>query len=744
VSRAPARGTPTTTSVPHRGDSRSRTDRRRGVSDRRGCRRGSSRRSGIRHRRRRPRRSPGREHRRRRCCRVPRPRTRSPGGPGRGLSRVARTPPVAPSKRLTAPAPLPPPGAPTRRSAPAVATDVPKGRGPRGACGTPPRASRRTGRPHRHRRVPRRRRGADQHACADRGPGAEAIGPAVRTARAYPVCRSVQTAAPQRSLSDGAGPRTAAHVVTRPRDDAGLVDGGAAYLFSFEARGGVPQAPLGRVPSVRRPPPAGATSWSARPAAGVGRSGQPLRRATGGVLATLESPPRATRASGSRRGTRQHVVAVLPSGDRRGRDVGAVYRFAGTTSAGTLVDRHPSAAISSASRSPRWDRCRGRGPPRRRAGHGAWPTPRRPERRVARDLRSRSRWQETSSARPSRRKVTRCWSALRWTARQPPKAGAAYLFRRDTGDARPHLPEPGARRGDLFGAAGTLGSGSSSARPRPPGGDRCRPRSTSFDRASGNLLVTIPSRLPHRATSRQRGRRRGGEPARRAELDDTGAPDTGAAYLFDAGTGALLQRFLNPAQGAFDHFGFALAAGPPGCSSPLPVRHVSMSSGRPPGAQALRTEAVAAPAGARVAATVIVEPGEECDDGNRVDTDDCRNDCHAHGLLHPRSTRAGTLRRQRPLHGRFVRPPRPAAATVPNGRCCQSDATVGQGVSRLRRMLPLSVGLLRAGIDVPGAFPECGGPRASRPPTAGVRRSSAPARRFLGGRRPCSLPPVTR
>src|SRR5207245_9541489 len=45
-------------------------------------------------------------------------------------------------------------------------------------------------------------------------------------------------------------------------------------------------------------------------------------------------------------------------------------------------------------------------------------------------------------------------------------------------------------------------------------------------------------------------------------FDVSAALDSGAAYLFDGGTGALLQTFPNPAQGAFDHFGFAVAAGP--------------------------------------------------------------------------------------------------------------------------------------------------------------------------------------
>jgi hypothetical protein len=44
-----------------------------------------------------------------------------------------------------------------------------------------------------------------------------------------------------------------------------------------------------------------------------------------------------------------------------------------------------------------------------------------------------------------------------------------------------------------------------------------------------------------------------------APLDDAGAIDSGAAYLFDAGTGNLLRTFLNPAPGLNDEFGKSVA-----------------------------------------------------------------------------------------------------------------------------------------------------------------------------------------
>src|SRR5439155_1175611 len=112
-----------------------------------------------------------------------------------------------------------------------------------------------------------------------------------------------------------------------------------------------------------------------------------------------------------------------------------------------------------------------------------------------------------------------------------------------------------------------------------------------------------------------------------APLDSEPAPNAGAAHLFSGGTGALLQTFPNPAQGAFDHFGFALAAGPSGLlvGAPGPSRvYVFRPTGQ---ASALRAETIRTAARGPRCGNGIVEPGEECDDGNAVDTDDCRNDC---------------------------------------------------------------------------------------------------------------------
>src|SRR5439155_9053664 len=187
-------------------------------------------------------------------------------------------------------------------------------------------------------------------------------------------------------------------------------------------------------------------------------------------------------------------------------------------------------------------------------------------------------------------------------------------------------PSPAA--GDLFGAAVALaGPRVVIGAPSAAGGASEAGAAYVFDRASGNLLATIQNPTPDRGDQFGSAVAIAGENVLvGAQLDDTGALDTGAAYLFDGGTGALLQTFPNPAQGAFDHFGFAVAAGPSSLlvGAPGPSRvYVFRPTGQ---ASALRGETIRTAARGPRCGNGIVEPGEECDDGNAVDTDDCRND----------------------------------------------------------------------------------------------------------------------
>src|SRR5262249_41374395 len=98
--------------------------------------------------------------------------------------------------------------------------------------------------------------------------------------------------------------------------------------------------------------------------------------------------------------------------------------------------------------------------------------------------------------------------------------------------------------------------------------------------------------------------------------------------LFDGASGVLIETLPNPAQAAFDHFGAALAAGAPGLliGAPGPSRVYVFA---PTLAGAVTTAAirVVAPAATARCGNGIVEPGKACDDGNGIDTDDCRNDC---------------------------------------------------------------------------------------------------------------------
>ena len=56
------------------------------------------------------------------------------------------------------------------------------------------------------------------------------------------------------------------------------------------------------------------------------------------------------------------------------------------------------------------------------------------------------------------------------------------------------------------------------------------------------------------------GRRRRKQANREHSYDDTAATDAGAAYLFDAVTGQLLQTFLSPTPEAGDRFGAGTVA----------------------------------------------------------------------------------------------------------------------------------------------------------------------------------------
>src|SRR5439155_932521 len=130
-----------------------------------------------------------------------------------------------------------------------------------------------------------------------------------------------------------------------------------------------------------------------------------------------------------------------------------------------------------------------------------------------------------------------------------PNAGAAYLFRRDTAMLERTFRSPAPAAGDLFGAAVAFaGARVVIGAPSAAGGGVEAGAVYVFDRASGNLLVTIQNPTPDPGDEFGSAVAIVGENVLvGAQLDDAGALDTGAAYLFDGGTGALLQTFPNPA-----------------------------------------------------------------------------------------------------------------------------------------------------------------------------------------------------
>jgi cysteine-rich repeat protein len=277
-----------------------------------------------------------------------------------------------------------------------------------------------------------------------------------------------------------------------------------------------------------------------------------------------------------------------------------------------------------------------------------------------------------------------------------PNAGAAYLFARRTAVLERTLAAPAGAGGDLFGAAVALDpSVIAVGAPLADAGAPDAGRVFVFDRATGALRVVIDNPSP--GTGDQFGRSVAIVGARvlvGAPLDDAGAPDAGAAYLFDAADGSLAQTLLDPAQAAFDQFGFAVASGPIG--SVVGARVASRLFVGAPGSSrvyAFRltdTRADASPIGPRVLAAVapatcgngVVEPGEACDDGNAVDLDDCRTDCTRAICCTFDPLAAGRCDDGNPCTD-DVLDPVSGCANVPNDRCCQADDVCADGKCRV-------------------------------------------------------------
>src|SRR5436309_2847921 len=507
-------------------------------------------------------------------------------------------------------------------------------------------------------------------------------------------------------------------LVGAPGDDAGLVDGGAAYLFSGGTLEAVFRKRLSAAAFGASVAAAGADVLVGAPrgASGAGSVGR-FDGASGAALATLESPAPGDSSFGfSVAALGSDVVVGAPfQATAEGPDVGEVYRFTVTALARTFVNPQPiggdqfgfSIATSGADVVVGVPLAGARDVGLAYLLDGVTGAPRVIFQKpipVAGDF--------FGAAVAADGDEVLVGAPL--DSEPGPNAGAAYLFRRDTATLERAFQSPSPAAGDLFGAAVALaGARLVIGAPSAAGGATEAVAVYVFDRASGNLLVTIENPTPDPGDQFGSAVAIAGENVLvGAQLDDAGALDTGAAYLFDGGTGALLQTFPSPAQGAFDHFGFALAAGPSGLlvGAPGPSRvYVFRPAGR--ASAALRAETIRPAARGPRCGNGIVEPSEECDDGNAVDTDDCRNNC-----TRPICCTLDPLQQERcddndPCTDDSL-DPTAGCIHVPNGRCCERDTDCGSGTCRVCDgcfLLPWAC--CAQGSTCQALAPECGGTR---------------------------------
>ncbi len=212
------------------------------------------------------------------------------------------------------------------------------------------------------------------------------------------------------------------------------------------------------------------------------------------------------------------------------------------------------------------------------------------------------------------------------------RAGAAYLFQISTGTLLRVFRKPAATPGDFFGRAVAFVNGNVLVgAPLDGSGALEAGAAYLFDGTSGTLLRTFLKPVP------AAGDAFGAAVAAvdglvliAAPFDDAGAVDAGAAYLFDTTIASPLVTFRDPAAGGRDQFGLAVGAqgGSVVVGSPGPSRAYRFD---PVGPSLAAHSSVAARLTANSVSGLcgngIVDPGEQCDDGNGNDFDDCRNDC---------------------------------------------------------------------------------------------------------------------
>jgi len=140
--------------------------------------------------------------------------------------------------------------------------------------------------------------------------------------------------------------------------------------------------------------------------------------------------------------------------------------------------------------------------------------------------------------------------------------GVVYLFDSVSGTLLQTFLDPTPAIGDQFGASITgVGSNVLIGAPFDDTGASDAGAAYLMDGATGSLLLTILNPTP--AISDQFGSAvaaSGSTLAIAAHLDNTGATDAGAVYLFDGASGALLRTFTNPTPANGDQFGFSISA----------------------------------------------------------------------------------------------------------------------------------------------------------------------------------------
>ncbi|MEO6026113.1 MAG: DUF4215 domain-containing protein [Candidatus Binatia bacterium] len=204
-----------------------------------------------------------------------------------------------------------------------------------------------------------------------------------------------------------------------------------------------------------------------------------------------------------------------------------------------------------------------------------------------------------------------------------PNCGEAYLFNPATGSAIRTFANPTPATGDLFGSTvSTLGADALIGAPVIDQGAVNGGAVYLYNTTTGALLRTFTSPVP--VLNDAFGYAVVGIPPDRvvisARLEDSVVLNSGAVYVYHAGTGALLDSFKKPAPVTEDHFGESIA-----------VLGQRIVVGTP------LDDTVAIDAGAVYAFDDLscgdgtTEGGEACDDGNVIDGDGCDSNCQTTG-----------------------------------------------------------------------------------------------------------------